>query len=233
MNNGIEEENCQIFSEDFLLLSTASGQTNVTLARGQVVVPELPGLLTAEEAKVVVDHNSQADGTFRTLDSIVGRSLAVRQHEISLRELLEIIQKDRYTRHFNNWLIVGTVVILSILISYLTSTYWLRPLLEFASRFLWRRPELSAVPPQPKRRNTRTCTLSTLQEGSASDATDAANALISTPVYEPTTSAKTQYGTSEEPNKDDLTGAVPVTQSMRLATATSTEDLECTLDQSY
>jgi hypothetical protein len=70
-----EEENCQIFSEDFLLLSTASGQTNFTLTRGQVVVPELPELLTPDKAKVVVDHHSEADGTLRALDTIVGWSL--------------------------------------------------------------------------------------------------------------------------------------------------------------
>jgi hypothetical protein len=59
-----------------------------------VVIPELPELLTPEEAKVVVDHYNQADGTLRTLDTIVGRSLTVRrQHEISLWELLEHIHK--------------------------------------------------------------------------------------------------------------------------------------------
>jgi hypothetical protein len=40
-----EEEKCQVFSENFLLLSTASGNTNFTLTRRQVVVPELPVLI--------------------------------------------------------------------------------------------------------------------------------------------------------------------------------------------
>jgi uncharacterized protein YoxC len=51
-----EEENCHIFSERFLLLSTASGYTNFALTRGQVVVPELPDLLTAEGAQVLERH---------------------------------------------------------------------------------------------------------------------------------------------------------------------------------
>jgi hypothetical protein len=43
------EESCQVFSEGFLLLSTTSGYTNYTLTPGQVVIPELPALLTEEE----------------------------------------------------------------------------------------------------------------------------------------------------------------------------------------
>jgi hypothetical protein len=58
-----EEENCRMFSEHFLLLSTASGNTNFTLTRRQVVVPELPDLLTPEEAKMVKGHH-ETDGDF-------------------------------------------------------------------------------------------------------------------------------------------------------------------------
>jgi len=36
------EDGCKVFSESFLLLSTASGSTNFTLTPGQVVAPELP-----------------------------------------------------------------------------------------------------------------------------------------------------------------------------------------------
>ena len=42
------EENCQVFSESFLL-PTLNGYTNITLTPGQVVIPELPDLLTEEE----------------------------------------------------------------------------------------------------------------------------------------------------------------------------------------
>jgi hypothetical protein len=51
------EENCQVFSESFLLLPTTSGYANFTLTSGQVVIPELPDLLTAEEAQVLEDHH--------------------------------------------------------------------------------------------------------------------------------------------------------------------------------
>jgi hypothetical protein len=73
-----EEENCHIFSENVLLLSTASGNTNFTLTPGQVVVPELPELLTPEEAQVIVDHHNQIDGALRALDAIVTRVLTAR-----------------------------------------------------------------------------------------------------------------------------------------------------------
>jgi hypothetical protein len=43
------EENCQVFSESFLLLSTTRGYANFTLTPGQVVAPELPELLAEEE----------------------------------------------------------------------------------------------------------------------------------------------------------------------------------------
>ena len=63
-----EEDNCQVFSEHFLLLSTASGYTNFTLTRGQVVVPELPDLLTEEETQVLVRHQDETDRTLGALD---------------------------------------------------------------------------------------------------------------------------------------------------------------------
>jgi hypothetical protein len=209
-----EEENCQIFSEDFLLLSTASGQTNFTLTRGQVVVPKLPELLTPEEVKVVVDHHSEAHGTLRALDTIVGRSLTVRrQHEISLRELLEYVQKDQHNRRYN-WIIVGIILILILIISYLTSKNWLRPLLEFASRFPWRRPKQLPAQPQPKR---RTRNLSEIYEERTSDNNDAAIALINNPISHTTTASdQMHYNPPEEPSNRDLPGVVPVTPSMSM-----------------
>jgi hypothetical protein len=43
----------QVFAENFLLLPASSGYTNVTLTPGQVVIPELPDLLTEEETQVL------------------------------------------------------------------------------------------------------------------------------------------------------------------------------------
>jgi hypothetical protein len=56
------EGNCQIFSENFLLLPTTSGYSNFTLTSGQVVIPELPDLLTEEETQVLASHQGQTDG---------------------------------------------------------------------------------------------------------------------------------------------------------------------------
>ena len=173
-------------------------------------MPELPELLTPDEAKVVVDHHSEADGTLRALDTIVGRSLTVRrQHEISLRELLEYVQQDQSTRRYNIWMIVGIILILILIISYLTSRYWLRPLLEFASRFPWHRPKQLSAQPQPKR---RTRILSGIYEERTSDA---AIALLNNPInHTITVSDQMQHNPPEEPSNRDLPGVVPVTPSM-------------------
>jgi len=45
------EENCQVFSESFLLLPTTNGYSNFTLTSGQVIIPEMPDFLRKEEAK--------------------------------------------------------------------------------------------------------------------------------------------------------------------------------------
>ena len=73
------EESCQVFSESFLLLATTSGYANFTLTPGQVVIPELPDLLTEEEAQVLVRHQDEADGTLGALDTLMARSLAAGQ----------------------------------------------------------------------------------------------------------------------------------------------------------
>jgi len=87
------EDNCQVFSENFLQLSTTSGHTNFTLTPGQVVIPELPNLLTEEETQVLEGHQDQADGTLGALDALMARGLdAGQQREMNLRDLLAEIQ---------------------------------------------------------------------------------------------------------------------------------------------
>jgi hypothetical protein len=134
------EDNCQVFSENFLLLSTTSGYTNFTLTPGQVVIPELPNLLTEEETQVLEGHQDQADGTLGALDALMARSLtAEQQREISLRDLLTETQQSQSERHHYHWLIAVITFILVILILCFTSKYWRPPLLEFASRYALRR----------------------------------------------------------------------------------------------
>jgi len=70
------KDNCQVFSEIFLLLSTTSGHTNFTLTPGQVVIPELPNLLTEEETQVLQGHQDKTDGTLGALDALMARGLA-------------------------------------------------------------------------------------------------------------------------------------------------------------
>jgi hypothetical protein len=117
-----EEENCQIFSERFLLLSTASGYTNFTLTRGQVVVPELPDLLTAEEAQVLEHHQDQAD---RTLGALMTRSFTTKQRrEVNLRDLLDNVEHDTYEKSYYKWIIAAIISILILMISFVTSKFW-------------------------------------------------------------------------------------------------------------
>jgi hypothetical protein len=104
--------------EHFFLLSTVSGNTNFTLTRGQVAVPELPDLLTPEEARVVKSHHDEADRTLRTLDNNVGWSLAVKhQQEVNLRDLLQDIQHDQYEANHHTWIVVGIIIPLLLIIS--------------------------------------------------------------------------------------------------------------------
>jgi hypothetical protein len=168
-----EEENCQVFSERFLLLSTASGNTNFTLTRRQVVEPELPNLLTADEAEMIKGHHDEADGTLRSLDTIMGRRLAVEyQQEINLRDLLQDIQHHQNETNHHTWIVVGIVVPLLLITVYLTSKYWLQPLLSCSTRFLERRPRRQSLPPQQLRRRQKACTLSVIDEGNMSIETD-------------------------------------------------------------
>jgi hypothetical protein len=150
-----EEENCQIFSERFLLLSTASGYTNFTHTRGQVVVPELPDLLTAEEAQVLERHQDQADGTLGALDALMTRSFTTRQREVNLRDLLDNLEHDTYEKSYYKWIIAAVIILLILMISFVTSKFWRRPLLRFASRFGWQRPAKPTGLPRPTPRGVR------------------------------------------------------------------------------
>ena len=159
------EDNCQVFSENFLLLSTTSCHTNFTLTPGQVVIPELPNLLTEEETQVLEGHQDQADGTLGALDALMARGLAAgQQQEMNLRDLLAEIQHHRKERHQYHWLIAIITFIMIILILCLTSKYWRTPLLEFASRYALRRTRAPVRVPVPRTREARTCALSMTDE---------------------------------------------------------------------
>jgi hypothetical protein len=147
------EDNSQVFSESFLLLSTTSGYANIKLTPGQVVTPELPVLLTEEETQMLESLQDQADGTLGALDALMTRRLAAEQHEINLRDLLTEMQRNQHERHYN-WLIAAIALTVTILIMYLTS-----PLLELASLYALRRTRVPAKVPLPKPRDARTCTL--------------------------------------------------------------------------
>jgi hypothetical protein len=133
-----EEENCQIFSENFLLLLTASGSSNFTLTRGQVIVPQLPELLTPQETKMITSHLDQADGALRALDSIMTRGLSTTQREISLHELIGRIQEDHNEHNLTEWIVSTIIIILILGILLLTSKYWRQPFLRFSSQIFGR-----------------------------------------------------------------------------------------------
>jgi hypothetical protein len=90
------EENCQVFSESFLLLSTTSGYANFTLTPAQEFTLELPELLTEEESQVLVRHQDQTNGTLGALDTLMARSLDGGQREISLRDFVTYIQHNQH-----------------------------------------------------------------------------------------------------------------------------------------
>ena len=155
-----EEDNCQVFSEHFLLLSTASGYTNFTLTRGQVVVPELPDLLTEEETQVLVRHQDETDRTLGALDALMTRSFTRRQQsEVNFRELLDDLEHTHYEKNHYKWIIAAIAVTLILVISYVTSKFWRRPLLKLASRFGWQRPGKPRGLPRPKPRGARPCAM--------------------------------------------------------------------------
>jgi hypothetical protein len=161
------EDNCQVFSENFLLLSTTSGYVKFTLTPGQVIIPELPELLTQEETQVLESHQDQADRTHSALDSLVTRGLpAGQQHDVNLRDLLNDIQHHQHETRNRGWLITAIVLSLIISIIYLTSKCWRPHLLEFASRYARRRTRVPARAPAPLPRVARTCALSMMDEDS-------------------------------------------------------------------
>lgn len=120
-----EEENCQVFSERFLLLSMASGYMNFTLTRGQVVIPELLDLLTEEETRVLERHQDQTDRTLGALVALMTRSFTTRQErEVNLRDLLDNLEHNTYEKSYYKWVIAAIVFTLILVISYITSRFW-------------------------------------------------------------------------------------------------------------
>jgi len=78
--------------------------------------------------------SEEADGTLGALDALMTRSLAAgQQRELSLRDLLNMMQHKQQECHYYKWLIAVIALILILPVLYLTSKCWQRPLLEFAS----------------------------------------------------------------------------------------------------
>jgi hypothetical protein len=154
-----EEDNCQVFFEHFLLLSTASGSTNFTLTSGQVVVQELPDLLTEEETQVLVRHQDETDRTIGALDALMRSFTRRQQSEVNLRQLLDDLEHTHYEKNHYKWIIAAIAVTLILVISYVTSKFWRRPLLKLASRFRWQRPGKPRGLPRPKPRGARPCAM--------------------------------------------------------------------------
>ena len=159
------EENCQVFSESFLLLPTTNGYSNFTLTSGQVVISELPDLLTKEEAQVLAGHQSQADGTLDALDTLMTRGLtAGQQHEISSRDLLSDVRRDQHEKRHYNWAVASVALMLIILLVYLTFRYWRQSLPSLVSWCVrWRNGTPAGVP-APKPRRARPSVLSMIDE---------------------------------------------------------------------
>jgi hypothetical protein len=134
-----EEENCQIFSSNFPTIVNGEWLLKLYTHARQVVIPELPELLTPEETQVLISHQDQADGTLGALDALMTRSLATKQQkEVSLRELLNTLEHDTHETSYYKWIIAAIASTIILLISYITSKYWQRRLLKIASRISWR-----------------------------------------------------------------------------------------------
>jgi hypothetical protein len=149
------------------------------------------------------------------LDALMTRDLATgQQHEINLRDLLTDIRREQKTKHYYRWIIASVALILTILISYLTSKYWQRPLLEFASRYVRRRTRTPTRVPVPQPRDVRTAVLSMADEDCSMEEKslmypDQPIALNRDPQSEMTTKAP----------EDPLTNAAGETEGDRVATS--------------
>ena len=208
------EENCQVFSESFLLLPTLNGYTNVTLTPGQVVIPELPDLLTEEETQVLKGHHDQADGTLDALDALMTRGLATgQQHEINLRDLLTDIRHEQTTKHYYRWVIASIALALTIFLLYLTSKYWRKHLLEFASRYVRRRTRVPARVPVPQPRDVRTAVLSMVDEDCSMEEKS-----LMCPDHSIALRRSPQPETSTKAPEDSQTSATGETEGDRVAT---------------
>jgi hypothetical protein len=138
------EDNCQVFSEEFLF--STSGYANFTVTPGQVFISELPYLLLTEEGALVLEsHQDQADWTLGALASLMTRGVC----EATVRDLTDIQRNQPEKRH-RRWLITAIALTLIIPKIYLTSNCWRRPLLDFASRYSWRKNRVTPRVPDRK-----------------------------------------------------------------------------------
>ena len=207
------EENCQVFSESFLLLPTLNGYTNITLTPGQVVIPELPDLLTEKETQVTEGHHDQADKTLHALDALMTRDLATGQHEINLWDLLTDIRREQMTKHYYRWIIASVALILTIHLPYLTTKCWRRPLLQFAPRYVRRRTRMPAQVPVPRPRDVRTAVLFMVDEDCSMEEKSLMN-----PDQQTTLNKGPKSEVSTKAPEDPLTNATGETEGDRVTT---------------
>jgi hypothetical protein len=97
----------------------------------------------------------------------MARRLAAGQHKMILRYLVTNLQRNQHEKRSCRWVIAVIALTLTLILAYLTSRSWRRPLLEFASRYAWRRTRVPARVPVPKPRDARTCALSMIDEDCA------------------------------------------------------------------
>jgi len=156
------EENCQVFSESFLLLPTTNGYSNFTLTSGQVIIPEMPDFLRKEEAKYLKVTRARQMG--HSTPWWLGGLIARKQHEIGLRDLLSDVRRDQHEERHYNWVVASVALILIILLVHLTSRYWRQTLLTIASRWARLRTGTPTGVPAPKPRSVRPSLLSMIDE---------------------------------------------------------------------
>ena len=101
-------------------------------------------------------HQDETDRTLGALGALMTRIFTTRQQsEVNLRELLDNLEHTHYEKCHYKWIISAIVVTLILLISYITSKFWRRPLLKLTSRFGWQRPGKPMGLPRPKPRGAR------------------------------------------------------------------------------
>jgi hypothetical protein len=84
------------------------------------------------------------------------RSFTTRQQrEVNLRDLLDNLEHYTYEKSYYKWIIAAVISTLILTISFVTSKFWRRPLLMFASRFGWQRSAEPTGSPRPTPRDVR------------------------------------------------------------------------------